>query len=78
MKNNLITDGIHMNILFNHTQGSTIYGRIINATTHDSGFQVTLTLNHNNTATFNEEKSSPSHLNEIVCNLQAQPGTCGA
>ncbi|BCL84512.1 hypothetical protein ccbrp13_69770 [Ktedonobacteria bacterium brp13] len=78
MKNNLIIDGIHMNILFNHAQGSTIYGRIMSATTHDSGFLVTLTLNHNNTATLNEEKSSPSHLNEIVCNLQAQPGTCGA
>lgn len=78
MKGNLIIDGIHMQIQFTHTRASSAYGRIISTTTQDRNYAVVLTLHHDHTATFTEDSRGPLHLNERLCDLQAQPGTCGA
>jgi hypothetical protein len=78
MKGNLIIDGIHMQIQFTHTKDSSAYGHIIKTTTQDRNYAVVLTLHHNHTASFTEDSHGPLHLNELLCDLQAQPGTCGA
>jgi hypothetical protein len=73
---NLIIDGIHMQIHFSGTKDSQANGQIDSSTTGDNGRSVQLTLNHNHTANF--AKSGSTTFNQVVCDLQAQPGTCGA
>jgi hypothetical protein len=73
---NLIIDGIHMQIYFNSTKDSQAYGQINSSTTGDNGRSVQLTLNHDHTANF--AKGGPTAFNQLVCDLQAPPGTCGA